>query len=404
MAQWRDILTLAFKDYSHEWRLSGCFILGLAAVLGPLLILFGLRFGIVNTMVSALIQDPRNREIQPLGSGRYGPEWFKRMRARKEVAFVIPRTRTLAAMIELRSETSARIIPAELIPSGAGDPLLDQVAHKPQGLNQVVLAETAARKLNVTPGAVIEGHLMRQYRGKRERVQIKLTVAGITHTAAFSRAGVFASLDLVIAAENFRDGRAVPALGWEGDAPTGQDRSFPSYRLYTRSIYDVAPLEKLLTREGQTVKTNEAEIKTVQALNHNLSRVFWIITLAGMSGFSLSLGASLWANVDRKRRELSMLRLIGINSRGIILFPTFQALLTGVFGWLAAVLIYLAVERIINRLFGAQLFEVKQTLCYLLPEHFLGALALTLLSVLFAAALGGFRAARIQPAEGLREL
>ncbi len=404
MAQWRNVLTLAFKDYSHEWRLSGCFILGLAAVLGPLLILFGLKFGIVSQMVQALIEDPRNREIQPLGSGRYGPEWFEKMRARKEVAFVIPRTRTLAAMMELRSETSAQIIPAELLPSGAGDPLLEEVALKPAGLNQVVLAESAARRLNARPGVIIEGSLMRQYRGKRERVQVKLAVVGVTHTAAFPRAGVFASLDLVVAAENFRDGRAVPALGWQGDVPTGQNRSFPSYRLYTRSIYDVAPLEDLLTREGQTVKTNEAEIKTVQTIERNLSRVFWIITLAGMAGFSLSLGASLWANVDRKRRELSMLRLIGLNTRGIILFPTFQALLTGVLGWLAAVLIYLTVEGIINRLFGAQLFEVKQTLCYLLPQHFFGALALTLLSALFAAVWGGFRAARIQPAEGLREL
>jgi putative ABC transport system permease protein len=42
MAEWHDVARLAFRDYSHEWHISGCFILGLAAVLAPLLVLFGL--------------------------------------------------------------------------------------------------------------------------------------------------------------------------------------------------------------------------------------------------------------------------------------------------------------------------------------------------------------------------
>jgi putative ABC transport system permease protein len=40
----------------------------------------------------------------------------------------------------------------------------------------------------------------------------------------------------------------------------------------------------------------------------------------------------------------------------------------------------------------------------LLPEHFLIALALTVTSAFLAAALAGYRAARIEPSEGLREL
>ena len=51
MAQITDIVRLSFRDYSHEWRMSGCFILALASVLAPMMILFGLKFGIVTTMV-----------------------------------------------------------------------------------------------------------------------------------------------------------------------------------------------------------------------------------------------------------------------------------------------------------------------------------------------------------------
>lgn len=35
---------LAFKDYAHESLLSACAVLGLAAVLTPLLVLYGVKF------------------------------------------------------------------------------------------------------------------------------------------------------------------------------------------------------------------------------------------------------------------------------------------------------------------------------------------------------------------------
>lgn len=403
MTQLLEVFALALKDYSHEWRMSGCFILGLAAVLAPLMVLFGLKFGIVAGMVQTLLEEPRNLEIRPVGSGHYSKAWFDTLRARPEVAFVVPRTRTLAATIELKSDTAAHIVSAELIPSGAGDPVLKRLPHKPSGLNEVVLSEAAARKLSLTAGAEIDGSLTRQYRGEHERVHLKLTVADVARGAAFSGSEVFASLDLVIAAEQFRDGRAVPALNWQGDEPTGEDRAFPAYRLYARTLDDVATLGNILTNEGQEVKTNAADIETVESVNRNLGIVFWTIAVAGMVGFSLSLGASLWANVDRKRRELSVLRLVGFDSNGIILFPAFQALLTAVLGWLFAILLYLLIEGVINLMLASQLAD-RQAICYLLPRHFIGALALTLLSAVLASVLGGLRAARIEPSEGLREV
>ena len=62
---------LASRDYLHEWQVSFCFVIALAAVLGPMMVLFGLKFGIVGAMVDQLVEDPRNREIRPVSSGRY---------------------------------------------------------------------------------------------------------------------------------------------------------------------------------------------------------------------------------------------------------------------------------------------------------------------------------------------
>lgn len=399
----RNVVALALRDYTHEWRMSACFVIALAAVLAPLLVLFGLKFGIVANMLDQLVENPRSREIRPAGSGHFETEWFEAMRARPEVGFIIPRTRSLAATVQLTSERSHRIVPGELIPSAPGDPLLHQAGQIPQGLRQVALSQEAAQKLEVGLGDVVRGSITRQFRGSRQRAELTLEVVAIVGAALFDRIGAFVSLELLVAAENYRDGRAVPELGWEGEAPHVGERAYPGYRLYAASIYEVAGLERALEAQGLDVRTDAAEIEIVLRMDRNLSLVFWIIAVLGLIGFSLSLGASLWANVDRKRRELSVLRLVGFQSRGIIAFPVLQSLFTGMLGWSVAVLLYLLAEQAINRGLAAQL-ELGQRICFLLPEHFFVALAITLSAALLAAVLGGVRAAKIQPSEGLREV
>ena len=331
MSQFKNILTLSFRDYSHEWRMSGCFILALASVLAPMMILFGLKFGIVSSMLNDLIEDPHNREIRAVGSGRFDDAWFDRYRARKDVAFVIPKTRALAATIQLKSQTAGRIFSTELLASGAGDPLLRNAAGKPQGFNQVILSSSIASKLEVKPGDQIDGSLARQFRGKRERVHLQLQVVDVLPDHVISRKVAFVSLELLLATESFKDGREVAALGWAGDAD-GRAREYPAFRMYARSIYDVIPLAQEMEQEGISLKANTEQINSVQVINQNLTIIFWIIASVGAVGFSFSLGASLWANVDRKQKELSILRLVGFQGGKIILFPVLQSLYTGVLG------------------------------------------------------------------------
>jgi putative ABC transport system permease protein len=393
---------LATSDYLHEWQMSVCFILGLAAVLGPLLVLFGLKFGLVGAMMDRLIEDAGNREIRPVGSGHYDRAWLDSVRAQPEVAFLVPRTRSIAATIELTSEHSARIVPVELIASASGDPLLAPDAPLPEGLTRVVVASRTAQKLEVKPGDVLDGSLARRYHGQQERVHLDLTVAAIAPEQAFSRDGAFVSVQLLEALEDFRDGRAVPALGWHG-MRADAERSYPGFRLYARSIEDVAGLRDAFADVGVDVHTRAAEIELVQRMDRNLSVIYWVIAVIGMVGVSLSLGASLWANVDRKRKQLSVLRLVGFRTRDIVWFPMVQALYTAILGWGLAVAIYHATAWVINIMMAAQV-EAGQQVCRLLEMHYLVALALTCGAAVIAAALAGIRSARIEPAEGLREL
>jgi len=403
MTQFSNIIRLSFRDYSHEWRMSGCFILALASVLAPMMILFGLKFGIVTTMIHELVENPANREIKPIGSGRYDDAWIEGMRQRGDVEFIIPRTRALAATIQLKSTSAKRIVSTELLATAPGDPLLVEALRQPQNYFQVILSQAAAKKLNVNPGAEIDASLARQFQGKRERVHLPLEVIDVAAAGVISRNVAFVDLELLIASEQFKDGRAVEALGWQGDTGGLEGRVYPSFRLYASSIYDVERLVTDLEKEGTRVKANVAEISTVQSIDQNLSVIFWIIACVGAIGFAFSLGASLWANVDRKRKELSVLRLVGFKGGRIVMFPVLQSCYTAVLGWLLAVLVYLAFEYIIN-VFLAPRINLDRVLCFLLIEHFLWALALTVVIAISAAVLGGMRAARIQPSDGLREL
>ncbi len=403
MSQVGNILRLSFRDYTHEWRMSGCFIFSLAAVLAPLMILFGLKFGIVTSMVTQLIENPVNREIRPIGSGHYEQQWFDQFRDRNDVEFIIPKTRALAATMQLKSETAKRILTTELMATAQRDPLLANLPKKPWDYYQVILSQSAAIKLNVRKGDQIDASLARQFQGRRERVHLKLNVIDVADVAVASRNVAFIHLDLLLATEQFKDGRAVPELGWHGDAVNEVSRSYPSFRLYADSIYDVARLVQVLEDQGVRVKANVAEIATVQSIDKNLSIIFWIIACVGGAGFAFSLGASLWANVDRKKRDLSILRLVGFKSGRIVLFPVMQSLYTAVLGWLLAVLVYLAFEQLINR-FLAPSLKLDQTLCFLLADHFFWALGLTVGIALLAAIMGGIRAADIGPSVVLRDI
>jgi len=402
--QFKLVTRLAFEDYGHEWVISGCSVLALSAVLIPLLVLFGLKYGIITNLLDPLIQNPRYREVAPIGSGSFDPEWFDSIQARPEVAFVVPRTRSLAASIKLRAVDSdvGRIIDVELVPSAIGDPVLAEGRGAPSGLIEVVLARTAADKLEVAIDDRLEGILTRTRRDRQESVRLPLRVADIAPITSFARDGLFVSAQLMTAVEDFLDGRAVPELDWEGTAPSTGDRSFAGFRLYARSIEDVPQLRLDLMNQGMEVRTSIADIALVQSLDRNLSIVYWIIALMAIGGYCLSFATSVWANVDRKRREFSVLRLTGFRTEEIVWFPILQAAFTAAFAWTLALAVFLAVQGTLNALFSSTIGG-GEPVCRLELQHLISALGMTLVAAVLAAIIGGRRVAQLEPSIGLRD-
>ncbi|MCB2100622.1 MAG: FtsX-like permease family protein [Rhodobacterales bacterium] len=399
-----QVTRLSVRDFLHEWRMSVCFVLALAAVLAPLLILFGLKFGLVDTLRSRLIEDPRNREIKSVVSGRLTRDWFAALEARDDIAFLLPRTRAIAATMTLRPAGSrANVTRVELVPSGPGDPLLPEGATAPDGLGTVVLSAAAARALGVGVGDRLTGNVTRVVEGRRQAAGTDLGVAAIVPDHRFARPAAFAAPALMGAVEDYRDGFAVPGLDWPGADKPDAPRVYAGFRLYAATIDAVAPLRDHLNGLGLEVRTQAAAIETVRALDRSLGAVFWVIAVIGLTGYLLSLGANLWANVDRKTRDLGILRLLGVPTGGLMLFPVVQAGLTAVLGAALAGLATLAVAALINRMFATSLAE-GELVCRLLAAHYLLAVAGTLACAVAASALAGYRASRIEPAEGTRDV
>jgi len=401
----RTVVRLSLRDYFHERLLSACAVLGLAAVLAPLLVLFGVKIGIINTMADRLIEDPRNREVSPVGSGRYGQDWFSAAAKRPDVAFVIPQTRSIAANMVLynRNGEQPRTVAVDLIPTAEGDPLLQKWGRVPAKETSVVLSEPAARKLKVGAGQEVVGRVGRSIKGLKEQVRVKLKVAAVLPVVAFPREAAFVRLGLLEATEDYRDGLGSKAFGWPGQAREAGPRDYPSFRLYARSIYDVTTLRDLMLDQGLEVYTKVEEIEVVQSLDRSFTLIFKLISLVAVFGYFASMASNVLANVKRKSRHLGVTRLIGFSTGSMLLFPIVQSMATSVLGAGTAICLYLAVELTINRLF-AQYLSAGEYVCRLSSVHLLGAVVLTMALSIIASAYAAFRVARIEPSEVIRDV
>lgn len=395
------VASLAWQDYCADRRLSACTVLALVAVIAPLLVLFGLKFGLISSLTQRLEQDPAVREVIPLGGGRFSADFITRLGARPDVAFAVPRTRQIAATADLASPTRARVINVEMIPTAIGDPLLGTLSV-PVELDSIILSHTAAEKLGSQAGDWLDASFTRQVAGQAQAQRTRLRVLHVLPLAAFERDALFAPLALLEAAEDYRDGRGVPALGWAGEVSSpGEQRVYPAFRLYARQLGDVETLRRSFADNGLPVSTQAQAIAQVQSLSRNLSIVFWIITGLAVAGACAAVFAGALAAVERKRRELSILRLLGLSTGALLLFVALQALYSGVFAALLAAVLYSLAELGLNRLF---MQVAEQYASHLLPRHYLAALLAVLVASACAATLGGWRVARIEASEGIRDV
>lgn len=371
-------------------------------MIAPLLLLFGLRFGIVSQLQEALAHDPRNLEIRMLSSGSYPAEWIAQLRQRPDVAFAIGQTRSLNTLADLQSDSSHFVENAEVIPTDVGDPLLGNLlVHR---ADEVILTQEAARRLAVNVGATVTLRVGRQLKGRQEWGRQSLKVAGILPATYFNRAAVFAQPALLLTLERFRDGDAIAELGaTSGTQTSSKPPRYARARLYARDIDQVASLERDLRAQHIETASRLADIENVKSINRVLGVIFNIIAATALVGCIASLAGSFIANVDRKRKHIAVLRLLGFTRSSVVWYVLFQGGLLSLVAYIGGYGLYFIASAIFNRSLATSQ-ATDQLLCKITPVHGLLALALTIVVSLLVAGIGAWRAINIEPAQSLREV
>ena len=393
-------ISLALRDYRHEWRLSLCAVLGLAAVVAPLLVLYALKFGIVASIRERLAQDPRSRELRLIGHGNFDGMFFARVRSWPEVGFLVPATRFLAATLQLRrSDNAGDLVTVEMWPSASGDPLLSGLPEPRE--SGVVVSRSIADKLRLAAGDALRGQLGRTVGDARQVERMPLTVVGVLDATVTDRDVVMVSLPFLTATEDWREGGAVPSRGWGSGAPASADRTFASFRLFARNILSVEALRERLVREGLDIQSRAADIQLVRKLDENLAFLFAVVAGLGMSGCVVGLGMTLWAAAERKRRDIAVMQVLGMPGFTLAVFPVFQGALTSVLGATLARAAYGLIAPLLNGRF-AEGVDRSVVVARLDAGHVGAAILLTVAAGMLASLAASLHVLRQDASKGLR--
>lgn len=601
------IIKLALLDLGHEWILTLCMVLAIAAVLAPLLILLGLKHGTIQTMRERLIQDPVNREIRPARTLQLSEQWFQHLKTSPEVEFVIPTILRGSSIVRVLTPNQTKQLTLDLVPTAVNDPLiLENEGTIPQE-GESVLSYPAAEQLNIKPGTLLTIKVTRTRQGRRESVTTPLRVIAILNPRADPLPRLYAPSQFVKDVEAYREGLPVPqrqwpgkqahpflsydglwilipqplnriqqrtltintglvdiqtltadqfqqqlgltlpqgytayqllakgspiqinslktikdklrgqsvillpfaqnlkfknntgepvkviglsltktqttTLGWPtlpwekfnaatnwarpgqilwphnqstqpqpiqlniplpqgnlqfplinqghsfsqhalvpaeliGILRTGQLRQitfndtqqtflltksgYRGFRLYARTIDDIPILYRWFIAQDIEVLTQIHEIEKIKVLDRGLTRIFWLIAIVGLLGGMAALIANLYAAVERKKRDISVLRLMGLSRRTVFQFPIYQGISIAVMSVIIAIGVYTLLSSIINLVFAADL-KLGQKMCTLPESYLIMTLIITVGTAALSSLLAAWKTTRIDPAEAIRE-
>ena len=388
---------IAFADLWGEARLAAFSVLSIAAMLAPLLILAGLRAGVVEGMRETLLRDPRVRQVLSLAHGSFDRDFLAALRDRPDVVHVSPRLRQNSGSLLLDPGDLARRVRAQVTPSGPGDPMLPPGTALEE--RNVVVSQPLAARLGIEPGARITGSVGRRACAGDEILAVELTVAGVAGLSSADRDVVFVPTPLAEQIEDWQE----PRIRRDGAACTVEAaaprQSYAGFRLYAATIEDVPVIVLALRERDVETASRIQDIAPMLAIDRALSRLLAAIAGVAGLGFVLSLTAGLLANVQRKRRLFAALRLMGFRRRTLMLVPVLQAGTVALIGAAIAAALALGTAAAINA--GLVGISIEGALCTITPPMIAIAIGATVGAALAASAFAAVRAAAAEPYEAI---
>ncbi|OBW91066.1 ABC transporter permease [Gallibacterium genomosp. 3] len=392
---------LASRDLFYDRKVSFCIIASLIAVIAPLLLLFSLKYGVVSQLRNQLLNDPRNLEIKIVGNLNLSQQWFQWIESQPEVQFVIPLTRSLNTIVDLRGKNNRFIADVEILPTKQGDPV---VQHLLPNQHSIILSALAAEKLKINIGEQIELLATRTYENNIEKGILSFTVVDIIPETRFPRAAAFVDLNILLGIEDFRDGLQTALFPtMQGDSPAQTRTTFARARIYAKTLDDVLPLAQKLREKNIDIRTEAKAIENVKAIDSVLETIFTVIAGTSIIGCLLSLIGAFLANIDRKRKEIAILRLLGFQATSVVSYLILQAIILSSISFILSYLFFLVGSQLFNQKLTSHLMETH-FVSSLQPIHLLIAFTISFILAGIVAAIGAIRALKIQPAESLRDV
>lgn len=254
----------------RSWRDRGnviCLVLAISAMMLPLVVLLGLKFGILSSMKEELLQNPAASEIWFRDVVQSSPADVERYRAWPETGFILPCVSSAYSSVEVVHPADAE--PEELTvdttPTAAGDPLLTAGAVPIPEAGEVVLSESLAEQLSITPGATLSLRVWRNAR--REKLERQMRVVGILPRRFCQRVMLFAPAEFCVALEEFK----VRGVGEPGAAAEVTGAAYDGLLLRGESLAELAALLKggMPALNQETPATSDASLPEGTVLLHS---------------------------------------------------------------------------------------------------------------------------------------
>jgi putative ABC transport system permease protein len=350
-----------------------------------------------------LRSDPRNLEVIVVGNRSLPPDWFHLVGGNAAAGFIVPNTRSLSSTITLApSSGGASVGDVQMIPTASGDPLLEGI-QAPGDDGQIVLSAATARKLGVSVGGMVRGAIQRRVNDQDQASVRPLQVVAIAPEDRASGDFAFVTLSLLVMTEDYRDGTGSGIDVAPIDPLVLGARTYASARLYARDLDRVEALSEAVEHTGASVRMRSQQISVVRVLNRSLDRVAGLIVALGMAGLGISIAVSQWLGVERRRREISVLRLVGLTRSRALLMLVVEALIISSCAILGAGIVYLAISPVADRLFAA-VEALDGPICSLAAWQFVLLAAVTVVSGGIGSLVGGARVLSVEPGECVREV
>ena len=401
------LLKLVLKQLQYDRLMSICQVAVIASIIAPLLLLFSLRYGILEEMEQKLLNDPNTLSISLDTSYRLDNHFFTELAQHAEVGFLMPEITALNALANLKFPGGVSRI--TVIPTKVGDPIVLNSGFSyttPDDAlkdNELFVSESLAIARTLHVGDQVELFVSRTQGGKRMGARALFIVRGVVKDRFVNEeASVLVNLNVLHAIDDYRNGYE-PEIFSDGSNKRATPRYYAKFRLYARSIDDVIPLYYFLIGQNLSVSSKVREIENVKSIYHVLNFVFGTIAFVTVLG-----GASVLAGINitlmrTRKRNLVLLRLMGQNSLDIYRMALLESTLIATTGFVLALLFYFMGSSIFNLYFQNMISGI--VISTLTPLHYLLFYSCTmLLSILIAISVSKLVYLKVHISEILREV